>query len=90
MDVGTGSGLWVIEVADQFPDTHVYGIDLSPIQPTYIPPNAEFKVADLTEGLPFDDGSTDLVNSRYDNCRYSDPNIGWYILESQKRNGRTI
>lgn len=39
-------------------------MDISPIQPTYVPLNVEFIVKDLTEGLDFDDGSTDLVQSR--------------------------
>jgi len=64
LDVGTGSGAWCIEVADQFPKAHVVGIDLSPIQATTIPLNCEFIVSDLNEGLGFDDGSLDLVQSR--------------------------
>jgi len=64
VDIGTGSGAWVIEVADQYPSAMVYGIDLSPIQPTLVPGNAEFIVTDLVNGLEFNTGSTDLVNSR--------------------------
>lgn len=65
VDVGTGTGCWVLEVADQYPGAMVYGIDISPIQPTLVPGNAEFIVMDLTRGLDFDDGSTDFVHSRY-------------------------
>jgi hypothetical protein len=64
VDAGTGSGKWVLEVADQFPTARVYGLDLSPIQGTNHPLNAFFRVEDLTQGLDFDDGSTDLVHSR--------------------------
>lgn len=64
VDVGAGSGRWVVEVAEQFPSTHVYGIDLSPIEPSNAPLNAEFIVMDLTKGLEFDDRSTDFVHSR--------------------------
>lgn len=64
VDVGAGSGRWVVEVAEQFPFAHVYGIDLSPIEPTNAPVNAEFIVMDLTKGLEFDDRSTDFVHSR--------------------------
>jgi ubiquinone/menaquinone biosynthesis C-methylase UbiE len=66
LDIGTGSGAWAIEVADQFPDTLVRGLDLSPIQPLYVPTNCEFLVGDLNEGLDFDDSSIDLVHSRHD------------------------
>ena len=64
MDVGTGSGKWVSEVAWEYPEAKVIGIDLSPIQPGYVYQNMEYIVMDLTQGLDFDDGSTDLVHSR--------------------------
>jgi metalloendopeptidase OMA1, mitochondrial len=66
LDVGCGSGHWCIEVANQFPSAAVKGIDLSPIQPELVPLNVDFIVADLNEGLYFDEGSHDLVHSRYD------------------------
>lgn len=66
LDVGTGSGRWVVEVADQFPSAIVTGMDLSPANPLYeLSDNCEFIVGDLTEGLKFDDNSLDLVHSRY-------------------------
>ena len=40
-----------MEVADQYPLVNVVGFDLAPIQPTYIPLNCEFQVADLTQDL---------------------------------------
>jgi Methyltransferase domain len=64
LDVGTGSGAWCIEVADEYPTAMVRGIDLSPVQPNLVPDNCEFIVMDLTEGLEFDSGSQDLVHSR--------------------------
>jgi len=65
VDIGTGSGRWVVEVADDYPTAHVVGIDLSPIQPTEVPTNAEFILMDLTGGLEFETGSVDLLQSRY-------------------------
>jgi len=64
VDVGAGSGRWVVEVAEQFPSARVCGIDLSPIEPENAPINTEFIVMDLTKGLEFDDRSTDFVHSR--------------------------
>jgi len=64
VDIGTGSGQWVIEVADQYPSAMVFGTDLSPIQPIMVPENAEFIITDSAYGLDFDTDSTDLVNSR--------------------------
>ena len=42
LDVGTGSGAWCVEVADEYPTAQVVGMSLSPIQPTEVPPNCEF------------------------------------------------
>ncbi|KAM0715433.1 hypothetical protein Q7P37_008931 [Cladosporium fusiforme] len=49
LDVGTGTGTWAIDMADQIPNAHVIGIDLSPIQPSYKPPNLEFQIMDADE-----------------------------------------
>ena len=35
LDIGTGTGLWAIEMADRFPNATVIGTDLSPVQPTW-------------------------------------------------------
>jgi hypothetical protein len=43
--VGTGMGIWAIE----HPHALVIGIDLSPIQPTIIPPNVQFDIVDCSE-----------------------------------------
>jgi SAM-dependent methyltransferase len=55
LDVGTGTGFWAIEFGDQHPQAHVTGIDLSPIQPAWTPPNVQFKVGDLEEPWGFSD-----------------------------------
>lgn len=64
VDVGTGSGLWVIEVAHEYPSAHVVGFDISKIERNDVPSNAEFIVGDVTNGIPLKDNSTDLVASR--------------------------
>ena len=49
LDVGTGTGIWAIDVADVHPQAEVIGIDISPIQPGYVPPNLRFEIADADE-----------------------------------------
>ncbi|KAK1658481.1 S-adenosyl-L-methionine-dependent methyltransferase [Colletotrichum godetiae] len=58
LDVGTGSGIWAIDFGVEHPDAEVIGVDLSAVQPTFVPPNVQFQVEDIEEdwhfSLPFD------------------------------------
>ncbi|KAK3939454.1 S-adenosyl-L-methionine-dependent methyltransferase [Diplogelasinospora grovesii] len=47
LDIGTGTGIWAIEMGDQFESANILGIDLSPIQPEWVPPNVRFMVDDV-------------------------------------------
>ncbi|KAK1759279.1 S-adenosyl-L-methionine-dependent methyltransferase [Echria macrotheca] len=49
VDLGTGFGEWAIEMGELFPSAQVLGVDLSPIQPVWIPPNVEFIVDDIED-----------------------------------------
>ncbi|KAK1545412.1 hypothetical protein CPAR01_02914 [Colletotrichum paranaense] len=49
LDVGTGSGIWVLDFGDEHPESEVFGIDLSPTLPIYVPPNVKFEVDDAEE-----------------------------------------
>ncbi|KEZ39862.1 hypothetical protein SAPIO_CDS8804 [Scedosporium apiospermum] len=53
LDVGCGTGIWSIDFADEHPESHVTGIDLSPIQPPFVPPNVNFYVDDLEDDWNF-------------------------------------
>ena len=44
LDIGTGTGVWAIDFADMFPDCEVIGTDISPIQPSWVPPNLKLSV----------------------------------------------
>lgn len=58
IDLGTGTGLWAIEckrmapnyerrltcaVGDRYPSAEIMGLDLSPIQPAWVPPNVKYE-----------------------------------------------
>ncbi|KAH6614685.1 S-adenosyl-L-methionine-dependent methyltransferase [Chaetomium sp. MPI-SDFR-AT-0129] len=53
LDAGTGTGIWAMDFADTHPGSHVIGLDLSPIQPNFVPPNLAFYVDDLEEDWDF-------------------------------------
>lgn len=63
IDLGTGFGDWAIEVGDAMPSAKVTGVDLSPIQPVWLPPNVEFIVDDIEEEWT-DCCNFDYVHSR--------------------------
>jgi SAM-dependent methyltransferase len=63
LDVGTGTGLWAIDVADAHPQTNILGIDLSPIMSNLVPPNLEFQIHDAEEEWAFN-SQFDLVHCR--------------------------
>ncbi|KAL2218200.1 S-adenosyl-L-methionine-dependent methyltransferase [Thermoascus aurantiacus ATCC 26904] len=49
LDLGTGTGIWAIQFADQYPSAQVIGTDLSPIQPQWVPPNCTFEIDDYEQ-----------------------------------------
>ncbi|KAK4236146.1 Phosphoethanolamine N-methyltransferase 1 [Achaetomium macrosporum] len=55
LDAGTGTGIWAIDFADAHPEAHVIGLDLSPVQPRFVPPNVAFYVDDLEEDWAFNE-----------------------------------
>ncbi|KXJ90925.1 S-adenosyl-L-methionine-dependent methyltransferase [Microdochium bolleyi] len=46
LEVGTGTGIWALEMATEFPDAEIIGTDLSPVQPQYVPDNVQFLIED--------------------------------------------
>ncbi|MCJ1270533.1 hypothetical protein MMC22_010430 [Lobaria immixta] len=76
-DVGTGTGIWCIQMGDLFPEAEVLGNDLSPIQPAMVPQNVRFEVDDVESRWM-------LVKQCYENLRPSgivelqDGDFIWY------------
>jgi SAM-dependent methyltransferase len=64
LDVGTGTGIWAIDFADQHPSAQVIGTDLSPVQPTEVPPNLHFEVDDCTLEWLYTKESFDFIHAR--------------------------
>ncbi|MEO7020477.1 MAG: methyltransferase domain-containing protein [Ktedonobacteraceae bacterium] len=65
LDVGSGTGIWGKTLAQQFPETPIYSVDLEHIKTTGLtPPNYTFVQGNILEGLPFGDESFRFVHQR--------------------------
>jgi SAM-dependent methyltransferase len=65
LDVGSGSGIWGWEVAQQFPAASVLGMDLEP--PHILsspPPNYHFVQGNVLQRFPFPDNTFDFTHQR--------------------------
>ncbi|KAG0131899.1 S-adenosyl-L-methionine-dependent methyltransferase [Tuber indicum] len=65
LDIGTGTGIWAVEMADKFPSSEVIGNDLSPIQPSWVPPNLRFEIDDAESDWAYKLNSFDYIHTRY-------------------------
>ncbi|KAI0379113.1 S-adenosyl-L-methionine-dependent methyltransferase [Hypomontagnella monticulosa] len=65
LDVGTGTGIWAIEMGDTYSGANVLGIDLSPIQPQWVPPNVRFMVDDVESPWLHPRNHFDYIHSRH-------------------------
>lgn len=87
LDVGTGTGIWAIEMGDDFPDSEILGTDLSPTQPTWVPANVKFEVDDAEESWTFPQ-KFDYVHCRYLAAAISDwPKLVGQCFQSTKVGG---
>ncbi|KAI8883266.1 S-adenosyl-L-methionine-dependent methyltransferase [Backusella circina FSU 941] len=65
LDIGCGSGSWVMEMAIDHPGCQVTGVDMSDMFPTTIrPENVKFELLNVLDGLPYADNSFDFVHMR--------------------------
>lgn len=65
LDLGTGTGIWAIDFGDENPGSEVLGTDLSPIQPSWVPPNVKFYIDDAeSEWVYAPDERFDLIHVR--------------------------
>ncbi|KAF6821203.1 Demethylmenaquinone methyltransferase 5 [Colletotrichum plurivorum] len=65
LDIGTGTGIWAIDMGDQYPEAEIIGLDLSPIQPPFVPPNVQFLVDDVEADWLYAENSIDYIHLRH-------------------------
>ncbi|KAG8945381.1 hypothetical protein FRC04_000831 [Tulasnella sp. 424] len=64
LDLGCGSGFWAMEMARQFPDVDVIGIDLVvPTPASPIPANCRFEKYELNNGLAHYRNATNVIHA---------------------------
>lgn len=64
VDIGTGTGIWAIDFGDQFPNAEVIGTELSPMQPSWVPPNVKFEIDDANLAWTWPDNTFDFIHVR--------------------------
>jgi ubiquinone/menaquinone biosynthesis C-methylase UbiE len=47
LDLGTGSGIWAIDMAEKYVSASVIGVDTAAVQPNMVPPNLQFEIDDV-------------------------------------------
>jgi len=93
LDVGTGSGRWAMDLAQQFPDANVVGLDvnepkLDARSETFQsldarPANYRFIVGNALEGLAFADSTFDFTHQRL--LFFAIPSDRWPFVLSELR-----
>lgn len=58
LDLGTGTGIWAVDMAYKHPSAEIVGVDIAPVQPDWVPPNCTFEIDDVEDewlySSPFD------------------------------------
>ncbi|KAG4280179.1 hypothetical protein FPRO06_11512 [Fusarium proliferatum] len=65
LDIGTGTGIWAIDMADEYPSAEVLGTDISAVQPAFVPLNCSFQIEDAQLDWTFKPDEFDFIHIRY-------------------------
>ncbi|RKP09141.1 S-adenosyl-L-methionine-dependent methyltransferase [Thamnocephalis sphaerospora] len=64
LDIGTGSGIWMLEMAAEYPECNFVGVDVALLQRYVTAVNCDFRLMNVLDGLRFADNQFDLVFQR--------------------------
>ncbi|KAG8925848.1 hypothetical protein FRC01_009617 [Tulasnella sp. 417] len=89
LDIGTGSGIWAIQMARKYPHAEVVGIDLAPplVPLESIPENCRFELDDANLSLSHYTNSFDVVHVRASDSGIKDFDTYLYNLAEILRPG---
>ncbi|KAK4505574.1 hypothetical protein PRZ48_003537 [Zasmidium cellare] len=62
LDIGCGSGIWCLQMAEDYPSAFIIGMDVSPIQPKNKPANVEWITQDMESEWPYPEDYFDFVH----------------------------
>ncbi|RMX81812.1 hypothetical protein D0869_06528 [Hortaea werneckii] len=65
LELGTGSGIWAMDMADLYPRAQIIGTDLSPVQPSWVPPNCKFEIDDFELDWTYGSNRFDMIFERF-------------------------
>ena len=64
LDLGTGTGIWAMDMADKYPNTEIIGVDIAATQPNFVPPNCMFEIDDVEEDWAYRPAYFDFIHGR--------------------------
>lgn len=64
LDLGTGTGIWAIDMADKYPSAEVTGADIAAVQPSWVPTNCQFEIDDVEDAWVRTPNSYDFIHAR--------------------------
>ncbi|KZS94704.1 S-adenosyl-L-methionine-dependent methyltransferase [Sistotremastrum niveocremeum HHB9708] len=80
LDLGRGTGVWSVEMAQAYPHAKVVGLDLVDSKPILLPPNCTFVTGDMTKGLAAYEKQFDLVHIRLVICHLKEHDTKRLVL----------
>ncbi|KAI8991356.1 S-adenosyl-L-methionine-dependent methyltransferase [Mycotypha africana] len=82
LDLGCGSGCWVMDMAIDYPHFQFIGVDMADMFPTAIrPENVKFQLQNILQGLPFPDNTFDFVHMRLLIIAFQKKDWPWVLSE---------
>ncbi|KAJ4322377.1 hypothetical protein N0V84_004848 [Fusarium piperis] len=64
LDLGTGTGIWAVDMAEVYPSARIIGVDLFPLQTKLVPPNVNFKIDNVETTWRWGESVFDLIHAR--------------------------
>lgn len=64
LDIGTGTGIWAMDLGDCLPSASIIGVDQCPIQPAWVPSNVSFEIDDVNKPWLYETCSFDFIHIR--------------------------